>query len=183
MVDFLRSGEDLDRLLPEIETQLETVAREAVDLASNNQHFSSHAPFVEKAYERLAADDHISAAHILFPRIEGLLRSYYQLAKPAVRPKNQQSLIEIAFPSANVTRFSTSVLRADQFSSFISKVIFPGFDWQAPAGSTRNTIGHGVVSVVDISQRNVVIAILTVHHLLFTLLGHKARVGQMQGNP
>jgi len=168
MVEFLRSGKDLELLLPEIESQIPEIADQAIAASKSNTVYSSHTTFLERALERFKAGDFVSAAHILFPRIEGMLRSYHAASQSITRP-TQRVLLDTAFPQTLATRFQYSMLRPDQFSSFIGKVIFPDFDWKNPSGSTRHTVGHGVVGTNELTSRSVSIAFLTVHHLLFAL--------------
>lgn len=172
MIDFLRSDIEIDKLLPEISAQIEAIVRGAIELAQKNPDFEIHAIFIETALNRFLEGDCISAGSILYPRVEGMLRTFYKLSKAITKPK-QATLLNVAFPPEFATRFATSLLRTDRFVTYLEKVIFAGFDWDNPSGVTRHTVGHGVVNQNDLSERSVVLAFLTVHHLLFALMGRR----------
>jgi hypothetical protein len=173
MVDFLRSNIDIDKLLPEITLQVEAVGRAAVDLAQKNSDFQGHSSFIKTALERFLANDCISAGSILYPRIEGMLRTFYRLTRATDKP-GQIRLLKTAFPPEFATRYATSLLRTDRFINYLERVIFAGFDWTQPSGASRHTVGHGVVDQNDLSPKSIVLALLTVHHLLFALMGRNA---------
>lgn len=173
MVDFLRSDIDIDKLLPEITLQVEAIGRAAVDLAENNPDFQFHSSFIKTALERFLENDYISAGSILYPRIEGMLRTFYKLTQAADKP-GQVKLLKKAFPPEFATRYATSLLRIDRFVNYLERVIFVGFDWNQPAGATRHTVGHGVVDKNDLSAKSIILALLTVHHLLFALMSRRA---------
>jgi hypothetical protein len=175
MVDFLRSDRNIDELLPEITSQIEAIGRNAVNLAENNPDFKAHASFIKTALERFLDNDCISAGSILYPRIEGMLRTFYKLTQATEKP-GQTTLLEAAFPAGFATRLATSLLRADRFVAYLESVIFVGFDWNQPAGVSRHTVGHGVVDHNDLSPRSIILALLTVHHLLFALMSRRADV-------
>ncbi len=168
MIELLRDGRDLDLLLPEVEALVPKVSQEAVSMAEAQPHFAAHVPFLKRAAERLLANDLISAGHIILPRIEGMLRSYYLLLNTATRP-TQGKLLGSAFPAELESQFRGSLLRPDRFSEFVNRVIFPDFNWQQPSGSTRHTVGHGVVSEQELTPKSLTIAFFTLHHLLFAL--------------
>jgi hypothetical protein len=171
MVDFLRSDIDIDKLLPEITSQIGAIGHGAVNLAENNPDFKVHASFIKTALERFLDNDYISAGSILYPRIEGMLRTFYKLTHAAEKPR-QATLLKTAFPAGFATRFATSLLRTDRFVTYLESVIFAGFDWNQPTGVSRHTVGHGVVD--DLSPKSIVLALLTVHHLLFALMSRRA---------
>jgi hypothetical protein len=173
MVDFLRSDIDIDKLLPEITLQVETIGRGAVDLAEKNPDFQAHSSFIKTALERFMESDYISAGSILYPRIEGMLRTFYKMTQATDKP-GQVKLLKKAFPPEFATRYATSLLRTDRFVNYLERVVFAGFDWNQPAGATRHTVGHGVVDQNDLSAKSIILALLTVHHLLFALMSRRA---------
>ena len=173
MIDFLRGGRDVDLLLPEILEQVDRIGKEATALSLNNEDFAVHASFIKTALERFEAGDFISAGSILFPRIEGMLRTFYLLTRPSNSP-NQMRLLNIAFPADVTTRLT--ILRTDKFITYLETVIFSNFRWDNPTGATRHTVGHGIVDQKDLSDRSVLLAILTVHHLLFSLMSRRADI-------
>jgi hypothetical protein len=175
MVDFLRTDVEIDKLLPEISSQIEVIGRNAINLAQNNPDFESHTVFIQTALQRFLEHDCISAGSILYPRIEGMLRTFYKLSCATAKP-GQARLLHTAFPPEYSARFATSLLRTDRFVTYLERVIFAGFDWDNPAGASRHTIGHGVVDQNELSEKSILLAFLTVHHLLFALMSRKIDV-------
>lgn len=173
MIEFLRTDVDIEKLLPEISSQIAGIGQDAVNLAEKNPAFEAHACFIKTALERFLSNDFISAGSILYPRIEGMLRSFYALTQETNKPR-QTTLLQIAFPGGSAARYAASLLRLDQFVNYLKTVIFGEFDWTQPSGASRHTVGHGVVGENDLSPRSVVLALLTVHHLLFALMSRRA---------
>ncbi|WP_158792761.1 hypothetical protein [Granulicella sp. L60] len=176
MIDFLRTDIEIDKLLPEIVSQIEMIGRSATDLAQKNPDFKAHSGFIQIALERFLESDCISAGSVLYPRIEGMLRTFYKLSSATAKP-GQATLLSTAFPPEFATRSATSLLRNDRFVTYLERVIFAGFDWDNPAGVSRHTVGHGVVNQNDLSEKSILLAFLTVHHLLFALMSRRIDVG------
>jgi hypothetical protein len=102
-----------------------------------------------------------------------MLRTFYKMTQATDKP-GQVKLLKKAFPPEFATRYATSLLRTDRFVNYLERVVFAGFDWNQPAGATRHTVGHGVVDQNDLSAKSIILALLTVHHLLFALMSRRA---------
>jgi hypothetical protein len=139
-----------------------------VNISQQSESFARHAEIIALAKKHFDSEDYVSAAHLLYPRIEGTLRSNYSATGLSEKP-TQGSLIDGAATVMARTRHPASLLLPLRFQEYLRRVIFAGFDWQEPDGVSRHTIGHGVADPNWCDAKAVVIAFLTLHQLLIGL--------------
>lgn len=134
--------------------------------------FGDHLTILEKAVEHYSKKDYLSAATMLYPRIEGLLRSYQQQADPAM-DKTQKGLSASATKKAEGERHASSPLLPAKFREYLKEVYFAAFDPSDPKIKvSRNSVGHGVASAAVLSQeKSATIALLIVDQLWFNFSG------------
>ena len=116
----------------------------------------------------MSAGEHLSAAHVLYSRIEGILRTYYCLTHTSDKP-TQEKLISSAMMQALSGRHAHCLLLLPRFEEYLKAVIFAGFDWANPIGVSRHTIGHGVVDLHQCDEKSVVIAFLSLSQLFYSI--------------
>jgi hypothetical protein len=115
--------------LPELAGSSPLIAPQRRPIEIGIKHFTNGDPF--------------SAASVLYPAVEGILRRHYS-SNPSARKPTQNQLIENAKLTAHAGRHAYCLLMIDRFDAFLRQVIFADFDWQRPDGVSRHTIGHGV---------------------------------------
>jgi hypothetical protein len=71
------AGSDIDELLPEISDELRKLLTSAPAVWEKNPYFQPHLSLIRTAIERYNANDYVSTSSILYPRIEGIMRTYY----------------------------------------------------------------------------------------------------------
>ena len=176
LVDHIRSGWDLDEKLGDIVSEVK--ARSTQMLASWREHpsFTEHIKVLERAVERFLDDDPISCTSILFPRIEGILRTNYNSLGTENRP-SPQVLSESAV--ATKAEKEKCLLLPHRFNTYLREVYFANFDPTAPKiRISRHSVGHGVASASEFNLKSATIGILVVHQLSYFL--NKGPVDQMQ---
>lgn len=168
MVLHLQEGWDLSDLNARIIQEAKALTPEFADVCGLTESFTPHVKVIRAAAQRFGEGDYLSAAHLLYPRIEGVLRTYYQATGDGKHPK-QYRFINAAISGSLTGRHAYCLLLLDRFGGFLEKVIFAGFDPKAPTGTSRHTVGHGVVNVDDCDEKSVASAFLTLHHLYYSL--------------
>lgn len=127
--------------------------------------FDNHASLLVHALDRFAARDYISCVSILYPRIEGLLRSHQSRIGDS-RHASQKNLSESAVN--NYVWNERCLLLPRRFQEFLEKVYFRSFDpSNRDIDCSRNSVGHGVANQDLFNQQSAIVAILVVHQLFY----------------
>jgi hypothetical protein len=121
---------------------------------------------LEAALRHYAAGDHLSAAGLLYPRLEGLLRDKAKVG-PSTPKFSQKGLAEAATTDLREIRLPGSLLLPDRFREYLEKVFFAPFDPNKVADTSRNSVSHGVVPEALLNQKAATIALLVFEQLLF----------------
>jgi len=166
LILHIKEGWDLERLRAQFVLAAKRVAPELSVSCNDHTLFQQHANAIHTAARHFLAGDHLSAAHLLYPRIEGILRHYYHASGATTNPK-QNDFLTAAAAGARQGRHGYCLLLLDRFEAFLRNVIFVAFDPLQPAGVSRHTIAHGLATACD--DKSVAVALLTLHHLFYTL--------------
>lgn len=170
LLNYVRSGWDPDELVGKI--YVETAERVQVFLEHwrRSQVLSPHRDILTRAVERFEARDFISCVSILYPRLEGLLRSVAN--HTGETNFNQGNLAAAPAKAHGSSPNSYSRLLPQRFREFLSRVFFKSFDPSDPRGSTdtsRHTVAHGVAAEDGFNQKASLLAILMVEQVAYHL--------------
>lgn len=165
IVDYARHDWEpsglLDKLLSELTERIPSFRESWRGLSI----FDDHIAILEHALTKFEESDYISCVSILYPRIEGLLRSHHS-SLGQTTSASQRNLAESA-----VARFAEndgSLLLPRRFRQYLENVYFRSFD---PANRSiecsRNSVGHGVADQQQFNLQSAIIAILVVHQLFY----------------
>lgn len=161
----------LDELVELISKELSSLLPNLTARWSTAKAFAVHLKFLEKAVERYQAKDFISTTAILFPRIEGLLRSHQSLADPSEKA-SQKGLAKSAIKSAVEDEESYTPLLPSKFRQYLESVYFASFNPTEPKIKiSRNSVGHGVASAEEFSLKSATISLLLIDQLCFCFTG------------
>ena len=106
--------------------------------------------------------DYLSTTHLIYPRIEGILRS--SMRTESEGPASQDSMATHAGQA--LSHLPHSLLLPRHFVRYLKEVYFAHFDPDDPAARvSRNTIGHGVASPAECNEKAAVIGLLILRHL------------------
>lgn len=165
MRSHVRAGWGIDELLPEIIEQVKASIDSWVETWAQDDIFSVHAQVFAQARDHLLNGDHLSATHLIYPHIEGILRTSMQ--KGVVKP-NQKTMAEHA--SKTLAHLPRSLLLPRHFTRYLEDIYFADFDPDEPdAKVSRNTISHGVASLEQCNEKAAVIGFLIARHLSLCL--------------
>lgn len=167
MLRHVRAGWDLDELLPEIVAEVKGRASGFLESWKRHPVFQEHATILDRAIERFLTDDHVSCTGLLFPRIEGILRSNLATLSPGLKAK-QENLAMAAVSSRACEEYCLLLPR--KFEKYLSDVYFANFEPTAPKKPfSRHTVSHGIACQDDFSAKASVVGILVIHQLFYCL--------------
>jgi hypothetical protein len=165
MLAHLRAGWDLADLTDQVVEEVRGKAPSFLGLWKRYPAFTGHIPIFEKAIERFLAGDYVSCTALVFPRIEGIMRTHHA-AIDTSRP-NQDNLCASAV-RANADR-DRCLLLPNRFERYLQEVYFASFDPKDTSiHVSRNSVGHGVADPADFSEKAAMIGLLVVQQLCYS---------------
>ncbi|HEY9206738.1 MAG TPA: hypothetical protein VIO58_12555 [Candidatus Methanoperedens sp.] len=127
--------------------------------------FKKHENIIRTGIERYIEKDYISAIHILFPRIEGIMRYIYL---GTTEKSSQNNLVDKLTDIAETNNPDSCLFLPNNFNEFLKKFYFNNFDLEkGDLDLSRNTIGHGVVRDEDLNRIKAFQAILILDQMFF----------------
>ncbi len=136
MLTHLRAGWDIDELTPRITEEVRGKAPSFLQAWLLHPALASHGPILESAVGHFLSGDHVNCAALLYPQIEGVLRSF-PMGAHAGRPG--------------------SLLMPHRFEDYLKEVYVPRFN---PAACVE-----GQAATAALQQKSATVAILVVHQL------------------
>ena len=166
LLGSMRSGwnpdEELDRIALEVKGRVGHMLNAWRKLPS----FSPHMEILQRAVERFQDNDYISCTGLLFPRIEGILRTRHGDVGGTKKP-SADNLVDTAV--ATRIENDKSLLLPHRFAKYLQEVYFAAFNPRDPKTRdidvSRHSVGHGVAAASRFDQKSAVIGILTVNQL------------------
>lgn len=156
-----------------IDDALETISNEVKDGLpkwlgkwKRLAQFSDHFELLEKAVERFQNRDFISTVAILYPRIEGVMRSRHKSVSPNQNRK-QKNLVTSTLSGVDPDLNPKLLLLPNKFSKYLDEVVFADFDPNNPKGLSRNTVSHGVADAAGFSEKSACIGFLILNQLTY----------------
>ena len=154
---------------------MESIAREVADCAESmretwkrNEIFRDHLSFLDKGLERFLAQDYISAISILYPRIEGVMRTHHMRVNPSVSKHSPENLVISSIKGQGIT--PRNLLLPERFDRYLTKIYFAGFNPKNPSVLSRHSVAHGVAPVDLFNLKAATISLLILEQLSFYLL-------------
>lgn len=156
MLAYIRGGWSIDELL---ETIAEELDPHLDDLAGNSPIFQPHADIIATAVRHYRGGDFLSASSMLYPRIEGILRTYRNTA--SLGGTKQAALASTVGEVVS----GSSALLPDRFQDYLNEIYFKDFDPKAPQGVSRHTVSHGMTPTEDFDKKSAVLGLLIARQL------------------
>ena len=167
MISHTRTGWDIDELLKDIVKEIKDESSRLFESWRTHPSFLPHSEILERAIERFQEDDFISCTGLLYPRIEGVLRTHHSNigAPTKASPPN---LAKSA--TSTLINKDKSLLLPNRFENYIKEVYFQSFDPSMPnIEISRHSVGHGVANASEFNQKAAAISILIVHQLFYLM--------------
>lgn len=166
----------LDDLVDAIAQEVEASLPRLLGRWKGISAFAEHLPFLEKALERYREKDYISTTAILYPRIEGLMRSHQKQSDPTAQA-TQKGLSASATKTASTDPADFTPLLPDKFRQYLEGVYFAAFNPNDPKIKvSRNSIGHGVASADECSRKSATISVLLIDQLCYCFTGQSVQL-------
>ena len=167
LISCIRAEWDPDENLDAIVAEVKERVPSMLDGWRNNSSFLPHIEIFERAAERFLVDDYISCTGVMFPRIEGLLRTHHT-SHGATASLKQKNLAKSAV--ASKVENDRCLLLPRHFADYLNDVYFQDFDPNdTEIEVSRNSVSHGVASAEKFDRKSAVISILIVHQLFYLL--------------
>jgi hypothetical protein len=168
IIASVRSGLSINSHIEAVSSAIRGMAPQIRSRWSEAGLLQDHLPLLERALDRFLEGDYLSTTSILYPRIEGILRSMHTTSGSAQNPR-QVDLAQAAVDPWINRVHEYSWLLPQKFKDYLEKVYFAGFTPGQSAPLSRNSVGHGVASTNDFDQEHACIALLIVDQLRFLL--------------
>lgn len=164
IIMYAKEGWDIDILLPEIKNNVLRLLEEASPFDKSLSYFGEHTSLIEHAIDRYKNGDYISCVSILYPRIEGVMRTFYRDIGYNASPSST-SLTDAVVEHNSQERTETSLLLPDKFHRYLKDIYFSRFAPGSKPDVSRNSVAHGEARADDFSLKSASIAILVLYQL------------------
>jgi hypothetical protein len=168
MIDRAAEKLPIDDQLEEISAEVSKILPPRLDDWKNDPIVSGHVEVLQRAYERFLENDFISAASILYPRIEGVMRTFGAIEHPEAGA-TQSELARIAAGMGSIRE--ESLLLPHKFEAYLRDVYFASFK---PGGMvdnvSRHTVSHGVVESTRLDRKAATVGFLILMQIVSTIL-------------
>jgi hypothetical protein len=148
-------------------SQMNVIADPESPLLSRKAFFE-HRDLLRHAFERFRAGDYKSTTALLFPRIEGVLRSIY-----GEQPSGRITSSKLAAASTakyEEARGTSTLLMPDKFREYLDRVYFRGWGSGTIANHlSRHTVAHGVARQEQFDLKAAAVGVLIVLQLALYL--------------
>lgn len=168
ILNYNKNQWNVDGLLPQIRDELLDKFATKMVAWNGNKYIKAHAKFIEAAIERYIGKDYISSISILFPRIEGLMRSFHQDVNNDIKI-NQSNLVESVIPKEICEQKPHSLLLPQRFRQFLTDVYFANFDPKGDIPLSRHSVSHGVADDSQFSLKGATQGFLALDQLSYYL--------------
>ena len=166
MLNQVRSGWAVDELIDDFVGEIEPLADRLVESWGQHGAFQGHSDILDRAVERFKAKDYVSATGLLYPRIEGLLRSHH-VRTGTTAPPSQKALALSAVQER--LHNEKSLLLPQSFHRYLQDVYFASFDPKSPQiHVSRHSVSHGVASADAFNAKAALIGLLIVNQLYYS---------------
>lgn len=173
MITHATQGWDLDDLLPDIKENILKFLEEAKPFDKSSLYFGEHTSLIEHAIDRYKQGDYISCVSILYPRIEGVMRSFYKSGGYVDKP-SASALTKAVIEHNSSERIPQSLLLPEKFHNYLRDIYFSSFAPGSMPNVGRHSVAHGEARADDFSLKSSSIAILVLYQLSLFLKGNKS---------
>lgn len=168
LVGFARPEIDLDVVLPEVLDAVKAAVPRFREAWAGAELFRPHQVFLQRALDRFDEGDYLSCTAIVYPRIEGILRSIHELLGEGESAK-QKVLARMGTEGRRKELHENSWLLPEGFQRFLEEAYFANFEPGKPATLSRNSVGHGVAGAEEFGEKGACLGLLIVHQLFYYL--------------
>ena len=167
LISYVRSGWDPDEKIEEFVAAIKLRLPLMLDSWRSHSSFAPHIPILERAAERFQNDDFVSCTGLLFPRIEGILRTHHTSLGTSSRP-SPENLTESAV--ASKVHNEKCLLLPHRFAAYLRNIYFANFNpVTQDIDVSRHSVAHGVATATAFNPKSALLGLLVVHQLSYFL--------------
>ena len=164
MIRQAADGFNVDDLLPKVAANASRLLAEAPISDLPMHAFEEHRALLATAAERYEAGDHVSCTSILYPRIEGLMRSHRR-QQGCTGDASGRELTASAISSLGEESAARSALLPQRFREYLDTVYFASFAPGSGPDAGRHSVAHGEARPDSFDLKSSTIALLVVYQL------------------
>lgn len=139
--------------------------RDMKDAWMTKEIFKKHKTVIERGIDRFIEEDYISAIHIFYPRIEGLMR--YLFLGEKEKPTSDTLADKLA-TVAKGKSVGLSLFLPEEFKEYLKQFYFSSFDLEkGEIDLSRHSLAHGVAKEEDFSKIGAFQAILILDQIFY----------------
>lgn len=161
MVNYVKAGWSIDDILETINTDALGFISERLAIWERSEALRNHLPFLKNAIERHVAEDYMSSISILYPNIEGLIRSDFFKCHPEKGGRDQTALANHIPDKATDSIPELTTFLPQKFKAYLERCYFKDFSPNKFTNDvSRNTVAHGVVLTESFTKKGSLIGLL-----------------------
>ncbi len=164
MVSHAKEGWEINDLLVDINKNVLNLLKKTPLGGKLSTYLEEHKEIIDKALERYLESDYISCTSILYPRIEGLMRSFHKTEGYTSKP-NSKNLTKTIISHHNNRRIYQSLLLPDKFQDYLENIYFANFSPGTNPDVGRHSLAHGEARKDDFNLKSSTIAILVLYQI------------------
>lgn len=167
ILQHLRASWSLDELVDDICKDITNRIPTLKGQISSGKVFEGHRDVLAEALDSFLSAKYMSVSALLYPRIEGVMRSRHAQLTPGVKA-TQAKLSESVTSDPSQNRHELSLLLPHKFQEYLEQVYFASFDPKNVSGVSRNTVSHGVAPEKMLADRKAaVIGVLILEQIAY----------------
>jgi hypothetical protein len=180
IISHAENNWNIDEFIPEIADNVKRLLKENNPIDRSSPYFTEHAVLLDQAVERYLAGDYISCASILYPRIEGLMRTFHRAERYESKP-TPENLSKTVTQHHKEKRIQNSLLLPRKFNDYLNEVYFAHFTPGTAPDTGRHSVAHGEARAMDFNLKSSTIGFLIIFQLtLFFSDGTKSGNGKVE---
>ena len=180
LVTHVQCGWDPSEITEMVATEVRSGLSNMLDSWRKHASFASHVQILERAVERFQVGDNISCTSLLYPRIEGILRTHHNCLGITQKP-TADNLTKTAV--AAKAHNEKCLLLPDRFARYLKEVYFASFNPIAQQiDVSRHSVAHGVADASEFNLKSSLIGLLVVNQLFYFLDPQQVNI-QVQSIP
>ena len=167
LINHVRSDWNPDDMCEQIILEIRAKLPLMLDVWSKHPSFATHIEILSRAIERFQNEDYVSCTSLIYPRIEGILRTHHVSLGVTERP-SPKNLTNTAVTSKLGNQ--KSLLLPHKFGEYLRHVYFADFDQNASLiDVSRHSVAHGVAHSAEFNSKSALLGLLVLHQLFYFL--------------
>ena len=169
IVNRIQNQDQIDDLLNSIAAHVSKSKEEMLSRWENNLHIKPHFDLIKHAFDRYVEQDYMSATAILYPQIEGIMRTHHITSGNPEKLKHD-NVVSSALDARKSEQHEFSPLLPHKFETYLKKVYLAHYDPKKPSVPvSRHSVSHGDAAPEDYSLKAATIGLLILDQLFFFL--------------